>query len=260
MTLLPGKVAVVTGAAGARGMGFGIASRLAEAGAAVVLSDVATLAEETAQRVEALQAAGHTAAALACDVTSPAEVDRLVAETVATFGRLDILVNNAGVAVTKLVADTTPEDWDRCAAVIGRGTFLCSQAAVKVMIPQGDGGRIITISSISGKRGVPYFGAYTFAKMGIIGFTQTLAREVARYAITANAICPGVVETDMLDRIRADRAVYEGAPATTPLQPIPLGRNTTPAEVGGLVVFLASAAADYITGQAINFDGGMVTH
>jgi NAD(P)-dependent dehydrogenase (short-subunit alcohol dehydrogenase family) len=260
MTLLAGKVAIVTGAGRARGMGFGIARRLAEAGASVVVSDVAALGEELGSRAEELRDGGHPAHALVCDVTRPSEVEGLVAQTIAAFGQLDILVNNAGVIVTKLVLDTTADDWDVCAAVIGKGTFLCSKAAVQAMVQRGTGGRIINISSISGKRGVPYFGAYTFAKMGVIGFTQTLAREVAPHAITVNAICPGVVETDMLDRIRADRAVYEGAPATTPMQPIPLGRNTTPAEVGGLVVFLASPAAAYMTGQAINFDGGMVTH
>jgi meso-butanediol dehydrogenase / (S,S)-butanediol dehydrogenase / diacetyl reductase len=260
MRLLAGKVAIVTGAGRARGMGFGIARRLAEAGASVVMSDVAALHEELGSRAQELRDHGHPTHALVCDVTNPGEVEGLVAQTIAAFGRLDILVNNAGVIVTKLVVDTTAEDWDVCAAVIGKGTFLCSKAAVQAMVQQGTGGRIINISSISGKRGVPYFAAYTFAKMGVIGFTQTLAREMAPHAITVNAICPGVVETDMLDRIRADRAVYEGAPATTPMQPIPLGRNTTPAEVGGLAVFLASPAAAYMTGQAINFDGGMVMH
>jgi meso-butanediol dehydrogenase/(S,S)-butanediol dehydrogenase/diacetyl reductase len=255
---LAGKVAVVTGAGRSRGLGFAIARRLADEGAVVVLSDLPQLMPELAESVQMVAATGRQALAAACDVTAAADVEIMFQGVVDRFGRLDILVNNAGVIVTKLVVDTTDDDWERCVQVIGKGTFLCSRHAVRRMIDQGQGGRIINISSISGKEGNPYWGAYTFAKFGVVGFTQTLAREVARYGITVNAVCPGVVETDMNDQLRADLAVFRGAASGG--TPIPLGRTAQPGEVAGLVAFLASSEAAYMTGQAINFDGGMVTH
>jgi NAD(P)-dependent dehydrogenase (short-subunit alcohol dehydrogenase family) len=255
---LNGKVAVVTGAGRPRGLGLAIARRLGQEGARVVLSDIGQLANLLNTNVRDLQEAGVEAASIVCDVTSADDVDRLVSGTVDTMGAVDIWVNNAGVIVTRLVVDTSVDEWDRCAQVIGKGTFLCSRRAVAEMIRAGRGGRIINISSISGKEGVPYWGAYTFAKFGVIGLTQTLAREVARHGITVNTVCPGVVETEMNDRLRQDLAAYERQLPTS--NPIPLGRPAAPAEVAGLVAFLASSEASYMTAQAINFDGGMVSH
>ena len=259
MTGLRGKTALVTGAGRRRGLGFAIAARLAADGARVVLSDLGTMAGELRDRVADLHARGGEAVAVCADITSEREVDSLFARTVDEAGRLDVLVNNAGVIVTKLVTDTSLAEWQRCADVMGLGTFLCAREAVKVMTRQGAGGRIVNISSISGKRGNPYFGAYTFAKFGIIGFTQTLAREVAHLGITVNAVCPGTVETDMIDEVLADRAVY-GRPEVPPwAEPIPLDRLASAEDVAAVVAFLASADAAYLTGQALNVDGGRVT-
>ena len=256
---LRGKTALVTGAGRRRGLGFAIAARLGAEGARVVLSDLGSLAAELRDRVADLRARGAEASAVCADITSESEVDSLFAQTIEETGRLDVLVNNAGVIVTKLVTDTSRAEWQRCVDVMGLGTFLCAREAVKIMTRQGPGGRIVNISSISGKRGNPYFGAYTFAKFGIIGFTQTLAREVAHLGITVNAVCPGTVETDMIDEVRADRAVH-GRPEVPPwAEPIPLDRLASAADVAAVVAFLASADADYLTGQALNVDGGRVT-
>jgi meso-butanediol dehydrogenase / (S,S)-butanediol dehydrogenase / diacetyl reductase len=256
---LRGKAALVTGAGRRRGLGFAIAARLSAEGARVVLSDLGAMATELQTRVAELRARGGEAVPVCADITSEMEVDALFARTLAEVGRLDVLVNNAGVIVTKLVTDTSLAEWERCVGVMGRGTFLCSRRGVEIMTRQGTGGRIVNISSISGKRGNPYFGAYTFAKFGIIGFTQTLAREVAHLGITVNAVCPGTVETDMIDEVRADRAVY-GRPEVPPwAEPIPLDRLASAEDVAAVVAFLASADADYLTGQALNVDGGRVT-
>ena len=256
---LQGKTALVTGAGRRRGLGFAIATRLAAEGARVVLSDLGSLAAELRDRVADLRARGAAAAAVSADITSEREIDELFARTLEDSGRLDVLVNNAGVIVTKLVTDTSAAEWQRCIDVMGLGTFLCARAAVKIMERQGTGGRIVNISSISGKRGNPYFGAYTFAKFGIIGFTQTLAREVAHLGITVNAVCPGTVETDMIDEVRADRAVYGRAEVAPWAEPIPLERLASAEDVAAVVAFLASADAGYLTGQALNVDGGRVT-
>ncbi len=256
---LRGQTAVVTGAARRRGLGFAIATRLAAEGARVVLSDLGRLADELGDRVAELQARGASAMAVCADITSEQEVDGLFARALEETGRLDILVNNAGIIVTKLVTDTSRAEWQRCVDVMGLGTFLCAREAVKIMARQGTGGRIVNISSISGKRGNPYFGAYTFAKFGIIGFTQTLAREVAHLGITVNAVCPGTVETDMIDEVRADRAVH-GRPEVPPwAEPIPMDRLASAEDVAAVVAFLASTDAAYLTGQALNVDGGRVT-
>ena len=132
-------------------------------------------------------------------------------------------------------------------------------APVAVMARQGSGGRIVNISSISGKRGNPYFGAYTFAKFGVIGLTETLAREVARLGITVNAVCPGTVETDMIDEVRRDRERHGRPEVPSWAEPIPLGRLASADDVAAVVAFLASTDADYLTGQAITVDGGRVT-
>src|SRR5262249_22107120 len=217
------------------------------------------MATELESRVAEIRERGGEAVAVCAEMTSEREVDALFERTLAEVGRLDVLVNNAGVIVTKLVTDTSVAEWERCVAVMGRGTFLCARRGVEIMTRQGAGGRIVNISSISGKRGNPYFGAYTFAKFGIIGFTQTLAREVAHLGITVNAVCPGTVETDMIDEVGADGAVY-GRPEVPPwAEPIPLDRLASAEDVAAVVAFLASADADYLTGQALNVDGGRVT-
>ena len=256
---LQGKAALVTGAGRRRGLGLAIAARLAADSARVVLSDLAARADELAEGVARIREQGGEAVALAADITSEAEVDTLFARAVEAVGRLDVVVNNAGVIVTKLVVDTSLAEWQRCLDVMGAGTFLCCRRAVEVMTRQGSGGRIVNISSISGKRGNPYFGAYTFAKFGVIGLTETLAREVAHLGITVNAVCPGTVETDMIDEVRRDRERHGRPEVPAWAEPIPLGRLASAEDVAAVVAFLASTDADYLTGQAITVDGGRVT-
>ena len=256
---LQGKTALVTAAGRRRGLGFAIAARLAADGARVVLSDLAARAGELEDGVARIRGEGGEAVALCADITSEPEVDALFARAVEGAGRLDVLVNNAGVIVTKLVVDTSLDEWRRCVEVMGAGTFLCCRRAVPMMARQGPGGRIVNISSISGKRGNPYFGAYTFAKFGVIGLTETLAREVAHLGITVNAVCPGTVETDMIDEVRRDRELHGRPDVPAWAEPIPLGRLASAEDVAAVVAFLASADADYLTGQAITVDGGRVT-
>jgi len=212
-----------------------------------------------AEGVARIREQGGEAVALAADITSEAEVDTLFARAVEAVGHLDVVVNNAGVIVTKLVVDTSLAEWQRCLDVMGAGTFLCCRRAVEVMTRQGSGGRIVNISSISGKRGNPYFGAYTFAKFGVIGLTETLAREVAHLGITVNAVCPGTVETDMIDEVRRDRERHGRPEVPAWAEPIPLGRLASVEDVAAVVAFLASPDAAYLTGQAITVDGGRVT-
>ncbi len=256
---LQGKTALVTGAGRPRGLGFAIAARLSRDGARVVLTDFAGRTDELEAGAARLRAHGAEAVALTADITSEAEVEILFTRTLEAVGRLDILVNNAGVIVTKLVVDTSLAEWRRCVDVMGAGTFLCSRRAVEIMARQGTGGRIVNVSSISGKRGNPYFGAYTFAKFGIIGLTETLAREVAHLGITVNAVCPGTVETDMIDEVRRDRALHGRPEVPAWAEPIPLGRLASAEDVAAVVAFLVSADAAYLTGQAITVDGGRVT-
>jgi NAD(P)-dependent dehydrogenase (short-subunit alcohol dehydrogenase family) len=256
---LDGKTALVTGAGRRRGLGLAIATRLSAEGARVVLTDLAARASELEAGAAGIRARGGEAIALSADIAVEAEVDALFARALEARGRLDVVVNNAGVIVTKLVVDTSLAEWRRCVDVMGAGTFLCCRRAVEIMARQGTSGRIVNISSISGKRGNPYFGAYTFAKFGIIGLTETLAREVAHLGITVNAVCPGTVETDMIDEVRRDRAVHGRAEVPAWAEPIPLGRLASAEDVAAVVAFLASDDAAYLTGQAITVDGGRVT-
>lgn len=264
MNAVANKIAVVTGAARKRGIGFATARRLASEGAAVVISDIPSLERQLGENAATLRAEDRRALALTCDVTVEEDVDHLIAATLEAFGAVDILVNNAGILYTRLVVDTTEAEWDRTCDVIGKGTFFCSRAAVRSMIARGRGGRIINIASISGKRGGPYVGAYAFAKFGVIGFTQALAREVACHGILVNAVCPGAVDTDLNQEFEREFTSHQGAGqiagTIASRHGIPLGRYATADEIAAVVVFLASDDAGYITGQSINVDGGVVTH
>ena len=241
-----GKIAIVTGAA--RGMGYAVAKRLAAGGASVVINDVN--AEAAARAASDLHALGHAALAVAGDVTSGQDVGRLVARAVDHYGEVHILINNAGILRPTPVIDIQEDEWDLVVNVNLKGTYLCSRAVLPSMQKTG-WGRIVNFSSTAGKNISTVGGAhYTAAKAGILGFTRHLAKEVARYGITVNAVCPGLIDTEMVrSTISAERAqAYADS--------FPIKRLGEPFEVAELVAFLASDRAAYITGASLDINGG----
>ena len=246
--LLTDKVALVTGAA--RGIGRAIAEAYADHGAHVAVADVRLV---EAQAVAAgINAGGGRAISLEMDVTDPASVQRGVDATVAQFGRLDILVNNAGIHRGHLIVDFRLEDWEAVFAVNMRGTFLCSQAAAKQMIKQGEGGCIISMSSASGKKPDVKGAAYCASKSAIIGFTRVLALELGEFGIRANAVLPGATDTSMLRDV-TDRVpgLMDELIARTVLDKI-----AAPRDQANAFVFLASDLASHITGEQLVVAGG----
>jgi 3-oxoacyl-[acyl-carrier protein] reductase len=243
---LKDRVAIVTGSA--RGIGQAIALRLAEAGASVVVNDIGEAGplEGVAEEIRAL---GVQSLAVIADVTSPADVARLVETTIATFGKIDILVNNAGVTRDRLLLRMSDEDWDTVINVDLKSVFLGTRAVLPHMVKQR-WGRIISISSITGEVGNAGQANYAAAKAGIIGLTRSVAKEVGSRGITANAIAPGFIETPMTQQLK-DKYREELK------QHVPVGYFGTPRDVAEAVVFLASEGARYITGQVIRVDGGM---
>ncbi|MGL4514367.1 MAG: 3-oxoacyl-[acyl-carrier-protein] reductase [Lacipirellulaceae bacterium] len=249
---LTGQVAIVTGAS--RGIGKAIAIALAGSGArvALVARSLGKLEELAAQ----INAAGGEGVAMACDVADSAAASKLVDDVVERFGRLDILVNNAGITRDTLLPRMSDDDWDEVLATNLRSVFLFTRAATGAMI-RLKRGRIVNISSTSGLRGNQAQANYSASKAGVIGFTQTVARELAsrRRQITVNAICPGFIATDMtaaLKEAAGEEAVMERIKAVVPLQ-----REGQVEEVADAVLFLASESAAYITGQTLVIDGGM---
>ena len=256
---LTGKSAIVTGAG--RGIGRAIALRLAKKGASLSCAD---LDEAYARKVAAdIKAAGGQALALQVDVTQKADTERMVGETVSRFGRLDILVNNAGIVAVAPLIDTDEKTWDALMNVNAKGVLLCSQAAAKQMIAQGDGGRIINNASVAGKiatgKDIP-LGAYVASKHAAVGLTKQMGLELSSHQILVNCVCPGIVDTPMWDLIDREIARLEGGEVGSvkarAVASIPVGRIQQPEDVANLVVFLASSDARYITGQALNVCGG----
>lgn len=248
MAALTDKVAIVTGAS--RGIGKAAAMALAQAGAKVVVN-YARSSDAADEVVAAISEAGSEALALQADVSKADQVDALVKATMDKFGRIDVLVNNAGITRDTLLLRMKPEDWQAVIDLNLTGVFLCTRAVSKIMLKQRSG-RIINISSVAGLMGNPGQANYSAAKAGVIGFTKTIAKELAPRGVTANAVAPGFIATDMTGDLKNTEEI---------LKYIPLGRYGQPEEVAGLIRFLAAdPAAAYITGQVMNVDGGMVMH
>jgi len=242
---LSGRVAIVTGAA--RGLGRCVAVTLAAAGAKVACVDV--MADALAETVATIAAGGGTAIALACDVTDSQRVNAVVDEVVKTFGGLNILVNNAGITRDGLVLRMKDEQWDAVLNINLRGTFLFTRAAARPML-KAPHGRIINMASVSGITGNPGQANYSASKAGVIGFTRTVAKELAGRQVTVNAVAPGFIATEMTAAL-GDEIIAEVK------KRIPLGRLGDPQDVADAVLFLASDAAGFISGQVITVDGGL---
>lgn len=247
-----GQVALVTGAAS--GLGLATAKAFAESGASVVLADW----NEAGVRTEAkkLSDRGYKALGILCDVSNDAEVEAMVKQTVAKFGRLDAAYNNAGVQnVLAETADSPREDYDRVMGINLRGVWSCMKFELQQMRRQGSGA-IVNCSSLGGLIGGAQRGTYHAAKHGVIGFTKSAALEYATRGIRVNCICPGMIRTPMSDKMEAEG---QGALLKAMLETfVPMKREGRPEEIADAVLFLCSSAASYITGQSISVDGGFV--
>ena len=269
---LDGKVALVTGAGGQHGLGRAIALRLAQEGAHVVINDVVERRinspewaglPDLAREIEAL---GRQTRSVVADVSNAGQVEAMVQQTLQAFGQIDILVNNAGALAGRdrvPVVDLDEAEWDRIQSINAKGPFLCSRAVARAMIARGQGGKIINMSSVSGKKGVARYAAYCASKFAVIGFTQCLALELAPHKINVNAICPGLMETERVADMAAALAPA-GVSAETQRQLMiaqanettPLGRVGQANDVARTAAFLASAESDYLTGLSITVAGG----
>jgi glucose 1-dehydrogenase len=247
---LQNKVAVVTGAAS--GIGKAIAITMAREGASVVIDYVGDPAGANGV-VHAIQAAGGKSVAVSADVSNPAQVNDLIQKTVGAFGRLDIFVNNAGIEYKHPFPEFPFDLWQKVIAVDLTGPFLCAQAAAKLMIRQGSGGRIINISSVHEDLPMPTNAPYCAAKGGLRMLMRTIAVELAPHKITVNNIAPGAIFTPIDADVEANRSIEGKLMAE-----IPLGRWGKPEEVADLAVFIASDSAAYCTGGTFFIDGGMI--
>ena len=240
------RVVLVTGAS--RGIGRAIAERFARDGALVLINYVQSQAAAEETRSSITQSGGQAELAR-FDVANGTEVNVAFQQIIEKHGRIDVVVNNAGLALDNLLLRLKEEEWERVMDVNLKGVFLCTKAAARPMLRQRSG-RIINLTSVVAQTGNPGQAAYTAAKAGVIGFTKTMAKELASRSVTVNAVAPGLIETDMTGSLPDE--VKSGY-----LSLIPAGRWGTAVEVAEVVAFLASPLAGYITGQVININGGM---
>ncbi|MCZ7568948.1 MAG: glucose 1-dehydrogenase [Ardenticatenaceae bacterium] len=258
-TRLEGKSCIVTGAG--RGIGRAIARRLADEGAGVCIADID---EKSAHQVaNEIEAEGGQAFPRRVDVADRVSVKAMIRSTVDAFGRLDVIFNNAAVAEIRPFMDVTESDWDRLMRVNALGVLISMQEAAREMIAQGQGGKMINTASIAGKEGYDIQPHYSASKFAVVALTQAGARAFAKYGITVNAFCPGVVRTELweqLDKEFLERGLFErpGEAMAEFARRILLQRTSTPEDIVGLAAFLASDDSNYITGQSIMVDGGMV--
>jgi NAD(P)-dependent dehydrogenase (short-subunit alcohol dehydrogenase family) len=240
-----GQTALITG--GASGIGFAVASQLAQLGAKIAIADVNVEGAETA----AGKLEGAEVMVVEVDVRDPQSAANMVDTVVAKYGKLDIFVHSAGVGIEKSFLETTAEEWQRLIDIDLSGTFYCGQAAAQHMVKNGYG-RIVNLASTAGIRGGTGRTAYGAAKGGVIALTRVMAVELAAHGITANALAPGAIETELVARMHSEetRRVYRAG--------IPLDRYGTPDETAFCAVFLASKQAGYITGHILGVDGGFL--
>jgi meso-butanediol dehydrogenase/(S,S)-butanediol dehydrogenase/diacetyl reductase len=254
----PNRSALVTGAAG--GIGRAIAERLVADGFAVSVADLSSSADQLEALVASL-GGSDVALGVLVDVTEAASVEAAVAAHVGHFGGLDVMVANAGIAVTAPLLEITAKQWQRTMDVNVKGVLHCYQSAARQMITQGRGGRLIGAASVAAHRGGKWQSAYSASKFAVRGMSQSVAQELAEHQITVNVYSPGVVHTPMWEGIDAEmsrrRGTQLGSEMAGMVAGIPLGRLELPTDVAGVVAFLASPEAAYITGQSIVVDGGL---
>ena len=272
---LTGKIAVITGAGGEHGIGRAIAVRLAQEGADIVVNDLTVNPKNSSSWsgltdvVNEIQTLGRRALGIEADISDSSQVTSLVQRAIQEFGKIDILVNNAGSPAGPdrvPIVELEEEVWDLVQRVNVKGTFLCTKAVSKVLINQGNGGKIINISSVAGKSGVARFGAYCASKFAVRGLTQVLAKELGPLGIQVNAICPGMIITERYYDI-AKALAPKGVTTTEFLEEMkkkgisdtPLGRVGTPNDVAKIAAFLSSSESDYHTGMSFTVDGGRLT-
>ena len=264
---LDGKVGIVTGAGRRRSIGNAAALALVRLGADVAVTGTGRDPqsfppdekevdwrdiESTAEQVRGL---GRRALPLVVDVTSPEQTEMMVARTLEEFGRVDILINNAAMPIGRdrvPIVELDPDIFQKVVDVKARGMFLCSKAVVKVLVEQGQGGKIVSVASDAGKKGGANALAYNAANFAMVGMTQSLAHELGPHNVNVNCVCPGPVDTARMDQFGRE-VRWQQMGANTPL-----GRTGTPEEVGNFIAHLCSEAASWITGQSINIDGGIV--
>jgi meso-butanediol dehydrogenase / (S,S)-butanediol dehydrogenase / diacetyl reductase len=250
------RVAVVTG--GGRGAGRSIAQRLAEDGFDIAVGDVDEKSARLAAN-EIAESTGRRATGLTLNVANCESVDAFAAAVVAALGTIDVLVNNAGVISIAPISAITEAEWNRVIDINLKGVFLCSKTMMPELTKRG-WGRVVNISSDVGKRGEANLAHYCASKFGVVGITQAIAMEVAKTGVTVNAICPAIMNTDMMKQIAKEAAALSGADATQTYahlaDVVPLGRATEPSDIANVVSFLCSEDAAFLTGQSLNVTGG----
>jgi meso-butanediol dehydrogenase/(S,S)-butanediol dehydrogenase/diacetyl reductase len=258
MSRFTGKTVVITGAS--RGIGAVIAKRFAREGAAVIVAANESGVDKVASEIKD---AGGKAAAFVCDVTAKSEVSALYDAAESAFGEVDVSIQNAGIITIARIEDMTESEWDKVMAVNTKGVFLCCQEAIARIRKHGRGGRLINTASGQARQGFIFTPHYAASKFGVVGLTQSLAKEVAKEGITVNAFCPGIIETEMWayndsawGKLMGD--YKPGELMAEWVRNIPMGRAGSGDDVAGLVAFLASEDAAYITGQTVNVDGGLI--